>query len=212
VIFNHNKENMNTQENIPSVLGAPFSGGFLAGRILIAGVLHALVVAPKAEGEREDIAWLDSEQRVPGADSYCDGMQNTVAMAEAGSELAQWARGLQIAGFTDWFMPSQDELEILYRNLKPTTQANYLHGRSGMNVSAVPPTFAYGKELPAQTTAPSFAEGGEQAFADEWYWSSTQHAAGTDCAWYQYFGNGYQSSNLKSASLRARAVRRLIIS
>jgi Protein of unknown function (DUF1566) len=210
VIFNHNKENMNTQEIIPSVPGTPFGGGFYAGRILVAGVLHALVVAQKNEGERES-TWLDSEQHVAGADSYCDGMQNTVAMAEAGSELAQWARGLQIGGFTDWFIPSQDELEVMYRGLKPTTRANYLYARSGMNVSTVPPSFPYAKADPAQTTAPDFAEGGVQAFADEAYWSSTQHAAGADYAWYQDFDYGCQGNSNKSASLRARAVRRFAI-
>jgi hypothetical protein len=200
-----------TQDVIPAVPGTPYAGGFYAGRILIAGVLHALIVAPKAEGEREAIAWLGSRRRVAGADSYCDGMQNTAAMAEAGSELAQWARGLQVGGHTDWYIPSQDELEILYRNLKPTADENTLYGRSGMNVSAVPASFAYSRDLPAQTSAPDFAAGGEQAFADEWYWSSTQHAAFDDYAWYQYFGNGYQSLTSKSASLRARAVRRLPI-
>jgi hypothetical protein len=208
---------MDIQENtqaaaatIPAI-GAPVCGGFFAGRILIAGVLYGLVVAPKAEGERADVAWLDSKQRVAGADSYNDGMQNTAAMAEAGSELAQWARGLSIDGWTDWHIPSQDELEIMYRNLKPTSRSNYLYGRSGVNPSAVPPTHAYSKEVPAKTTVEAFAEGGAEAFADEWYWSSTQHAAYEDCAWYQDFDGGYQVISLKSASLRARAVRRFVI-
>ena len=43
------------------------------------------------------------------------------------------------------------------------------------------------------------------------YWSSEQHAANAACAWYQDFLNGHQSYSGKSASLRARAVRRLII-
>jgi hypothetical protein len=54
-------------------------------------------------------------------------------------------------------------------------------------------------------------EGGEEAFADEWYWSSTQHAADDDCAWSQDFSNGYQNDSGKSARLRARAVRRFAI-
>jgi hypothetical protein len=203
-------EDVKTQDDIPAVPGTPFAGGFYAGRILIAGALHALIVAPKAEGEREG-AWLASERRVAGADSYCDGMHNTVAMLDAGSELAQWARGLDIGGHTDWYLPSQDELEILYRSLKPTAETNTLYGRSGLNAAAVPPTFAYSRELPAQTTAPGFADNGEQAFADTWYWSSTQHAADDVCAWSQYFGYGYQGTSLISASLRARAVRRLPI-
>jgi hypothetical protein len=195
----------------PTVIGTPFGGGFYAGRILIAGVLHGLIVAPKAEGERADLAWLDSEASVVGACSYNDGLENTVAMAEAGSDLAQWARGLQIDGYADWYIPSQDELEVLYRNLKPTARLNSLYGRSGVNPSAMPSTHQYTTALPAKTAADGFAEGGEQAFADEWYWSSTQHAAHADCAWGQDFDDGYQSTGGKSAQLRARAVRRFPI-
>jgi hypothetical protein len=202
---------MNHQNEIPTILGAPFEGGFYAGRIQVDGVPHILIVAPKAEGEHNDAAWLDSDDRVAGADSYCDGMKNTIAMAEAGSELANWARGLAIGGRTDWYIPSQDELEVLYRNLKPTKRKNSLYGRSGVNVSALPPTYAYTEDLPAQTAAPTFSEGGEQAFADEWYWSSTQHASDDGYAWNQVFGNGLQYDCLKSAELRARAVRRFSI-
>jgi hypothetical protein len=62
-----------------------------------------------------------------------------------------------------------------------------------------------------QTQAEAFQMGGEQAFDDTWYWSSTQHAAVSDCAWCQGFLTGHQVSNGKSAQLRARAVRRLAI-
>ncbi|WP_075795670.1 DUF1566 domain-containing protein [Massilia putida] len=202
---------MNHQNEIPAALGAPLEGGFYAGRIMIAGGPYALIVAPKDEGERNDAAWLDSEDRAEGADSYCDGMQNTKAMAAAGSELAEWALGLNIGGHADWYIPSQDELEIIYRNLKPTARTNSLYGRSGVNASAVPPTHAYTAGLPAQTAAPDFVEGGAQAFVNEWYWSSTQHASDDAYAWYQYFNYGNQSYNYKSAELRARAVRRFAI-
>jgi hypothetical protein len=211
VIFNHNKENMNSRVNIPTVPGTPYAGGFFAGHIFVAGAMCALIVAPKAEGERQG-AWLKSEARIAGADSYNDGLANTIAMAASGSELAQWARGLCIGGCDDWYLPSQDELEIAYRYFKPTTETNTLYGRSGVNASAIGPTYPYTRELPAQTVAVPFVVGGAEAFEDEAYWSSTQHAANADYAWYQYFDNGYQFSLNKSASLRARAVRRLIIS
>lgn len=43
------------------------------------------------------------------------------------------------------------------------------------------------------------------------YWSSSQHEAGSDCAWSQTFGYGYQYCNDTYIKLRARAVRRLPI-
>jgi hypothetical protein len=204
-------EVMNNQNQIPAAIGAAFEGGFYAGRILIEGAPYALIVAPKAEGEREEASWLDSDDRVEGADSYADGLANTKAMAAAGSELAEWALGLSIAGHSDWYLPSQDELEILYRAFKPTGRDNYLHGRSGVNASAVPPTHAYSSDVPAITELADFVAGGAEAFADEWYWSSTQHASYDGYAWGQNFYYGRQDVNDKSAELRARAVRRFPI-
>ena len=51
----------------------------------------------------------------------------------------------------------------------------------------------------------------KEQFQNAWYWSSEQYASNSDCAWCQYFGDGGQDSNGKSAELRARAVRRLKI-
>lgn len=48
-------------------------------------------------------------------------------------------------------------------------------------------------------------------FKEEWYWSNTQHASYSDCAWCQDFDYGDQGSYLKDCELRARAVRRSII-
>jgi hypothetical protein len=47
--------------------------------------------------------------------------------------------------------------------------------------------------------------------ADEWYWTSTQHALNPNYAWIQYFGVGGQDYNRKSIECRARAVRRIYI-
>jgi len=48
-------------------------------------------------------------------------------------------------------------------------------------------------------------------FQETWYWSAQLHESYPDCAWGQYFDDGYQGSNDRSDKLRARAVRRLII-
>jgi len=197
-----------TTTALPAI-GAPLAGGFFAGQIRIAGQNFALIVAPKAEGEHAPAQWGEYGKDVPGAKSYFDGLANTNAMAEAGSELAQWARGLRLGGFEDWYLPSQDELEIIYRNLKPTTEENHVYNRSGMNLSAVEPTRPYTLEAPAQTEALAFREGGAEAFDDNWYWSSTQHASDSDCAWFQDFDYGDQHCNSTNRKLRARAVRRL---
>ena len=191
---------------LPAAIGAALAGGFFAGIIRINGEEHALVVAPKDIGEKKGI-WNGSDKPVPGATSYFDGLENTVAMAEAGSELAQWARTINHEGFDDWYIPSRDELEIVYRNLKPTTETNATY-RSGDNPSSSPVGYPYTRDLPAQTAASAFQEGGAEALADDWYCSSTQRASNTAYAWGQDFDFGYQDDFHKSYAGRARAVRR----
>lgn len=189
--------------------GTPFEGGFFAGVFqLDDGTRCGLIVAPKAEGEHPDHAWIDDYKAVPGAQSYSDGFANTEAMADAGSAIAQWAQRLRIGDHDDWYLPSQDELEICYRNLKPTTRENYCYARSGINLAAVPPTRPYLPTNPVQTSAEPFREGGAEAFDDVWYWSSTQHAAYSDYAWCQDFNYGDQDDGTHDR-LRARAVRRV---
>jgi hypothetical protein len=198
-------------ETTPALPGTPCAGGFYVGRIHAAGADYALIVAPKAEGEHADAPWIHDYQDVPAALSFCDGLANTDAMAAAGSELAKWARGLRIGDCDDWYLPSQDELELCYRAFKPTTDENSLYARSGINVSAVPPTYPYTAALPTQTDIAEFKQGGAQAFDKTWYWSSTQRADDGDSAWYQDFDDGNQYYWGKADKLRARAVRRLAL-
>jgi len=196
------------------ILGTAMAGGFYGGRIRIDGQMFALIVAPKAEGQIDATIWIPNYKAVPGALSYHDGLTNTNAMAEAGSELAQRIRALRIGEFDDWYLPSLDELEVLYRNLKPGTQPNDCYARSGINLNAAEPTPPYTPGFPVQTQAELFKAGGAEAFDDRFYWSSTQHASHSDFAWGQHFGGGNQSYRygwLTGSQLRARAVRRLPI-
>ncbi len=191
-------------------IGAPLSGGFFAGIIKVAGALRALIVAPKDGGET-NMEWAAESELVTGSTSYCDGAENTAAMTEAGSELGKWAKALQINGQADWYLPSRDELELIYRNLKPSQRENYCSFRDGDNPSSEPPGYPYTEQSPKTTTASHFREGGAEALAPNWYWSSTQHAAYPSYAWVQGLVNGYQSDYLKSYEGRARAVRSIPI-
>lgn len=194
---------------IPTVPGTPFAGGFFAGLIHQADGIYALVVAPKAEGEHEDCVWGagKARARLAGAMSFFDGRANTEAMAAADSALAKWARGLAIGGFGDWYLPARDELELAYRNLKPTAEKNYCW--QGDNPSSVPPGYAYMPGAPAQTAADAFKDDGAEAFDTVWYWTSTQYAGDEAYAWVQHFDDGDQSNGHKDDDYRARAVRRV---
>ena len=188
----------------PTEPGTPFQGGFYAGRLRVGDDVFALIVAPAAGGELAASAWGEYGQDIPAARSFFDGRTNTEAMTEAGCALAKQAAQLDINGFADWYLPSRDELELLYRNLKPTTDTNWR--ARGDNPSSVPVGYAYSSAAPAQTTAEAFRAGGAEALSDGWYWSSTQGSA--NCAWYRDFSDGGQSYSGKGSEGRARAVRR----
>jgi hypothetical protein len=68
-----------------------------------------------------------------------------------------------------------------------------------------------GGELPTRREQALLFANAPELFKPDWYWSGAQHAAGSDCAWYQFFNYGYQNTTTISYELRARAVRRLII-
>lgn len=190
---------------IPTIIGTEMDGGFYAGRIIVKGDPFAIILPPKAQRQHDGIEWNESSKMVEGAASFSDGHANTIAMSKAGSKLAQWALDMNL------YIPAQDELEIIYRNLKPTTETNSQYGRSGINVSAIEPTKPYTLAMPAQTLAEAFKEGGIEAFDPVAYWSSTQHATYSFCAWCQYFDGGYQYDYNKYDELCGVAVRRLPI-
>ena len=148
-------ERKETTSPLPT-LGAPFGGGFFAGEMSIENERYALVVAPKADGEKSRLNH---------------------------KEAAQFCHSLNIGDFTDWYLPSRDELAMLWRNLGPRRE----------------------------NTPELFHEGEAEVFKTNWYWSSTEHASYSFYAWSVGFSNGYQDSFHESSNFGVRAVRRLKI-
>ena len=68
-----------------------------------------------------------------------------------------------------------------------------------------------GGELPSRPEQALLFAHQRAQFDRDWYWSNTLHESDPDDAWYQYFGDGNQSSSYRDVELRARAVRRLPI-
>jgi hypothetical protein len=90
---------------------------------------------------------------------------------------AYLCEALVYGGYSDWFLPSKDELNLMYENL-------YLKGFGG---------FADCSDCYYWSSSEVWASGAQQ-------WSSTN-------AWIQWFISGGQFSLRRSNALRVRAVR-----
>ena len=130
-----------------------------------------------------------------------------IAAGASAHPAANFCNNLNINGYDDWYLPSKDELEILYRYLKPTTDGN--HTSSGANTSAVPATSNYTSGSPAQTSVTIFRTGNSEAFIASTYWSSTEYSSAL--GWIRYFLDGIQTSNPKTITRYVRGVRRIAI-
>jgi hypothetical protein len=99
---------------------------------------YRVILAPKASGYTTGVNVTAHLGSTPSADANTpsEGFLATVALATAGSVAATWARGRNIAGYTDWYLPAQDELALVIRNLK--------FSGGGANSATVRPTGVLG--------------------------------------------------------------------
>ena len=212
------------------------SGSFNGSWVLAAR--WKIVLAPKATGDFAGIKWKIANTAGPiETQTLTNGKAATAAMIAAGDAatypLAHVAKTLNDAnlnGYNDWYIPALDELELVWRNLKPITNNNYTTrptadinyvrdanyaqnpGFNGSNRHSDPAGAAYTTTNPAQTAIAAFITGGSEAMANDYYWSSSEF--GTSPGWLQYFntsGPGYQDGYYKPSTFRARAVRRSIL-
>ncbi|WP_313327328.1 phage tail-collar fiber domain-containing protein [Stutzerimonas balearica] len=199
---------------LPTVPGEAFGGGYYAGRMRFPDGDYLLIVAPKAA--ETTLANKSDATSTSGTTSIFDGWANSNAMNNSSHPAARHCRTYTGGGYTDWYLPARDELEVLYRNLKPSTSENYPGTRDdslgyGENANSVPVGAAYTAGNPAQTGQAAFRSGAAEAFNDAGtYWSSTQHSTWAN-AWIQRFSNGMQISTQKYAKELVRPVRRVKI-
>jgi len=204
----------NSATTLPAI-GDAYGGGFFAGQISTVTPNVAsfnLVVGPVASAQTTN-KWKNVNTATPGADSVIDGPQNTADMVADGNSTvypcAHFCNDLSTGGQTDWYMPAQNELEVCYFNLKPTTTSN--NTSFGINANAVPARASnYTSGNPAQTSATVFQTGGAEAFDTARYWFSNEVSA--SLAGGQYFGNGFQYyDRFKFTSNLVRAIRRVAV-
>jgi hypothetical protein len=196
---------------VPAV-GSALGGGFFAGQISTAGngvADYNLVVGPVSSAQQSATSFKNSNTSTAGTSSIIDGPTNSSNMNNATHPAAYFCEGLTIGGFSDWYMPARNELEVCYYNLKPGT--TFIPNAFGANANAVPArTSPYTSGNPAQTTAAAFVTStGAEAFSTIEYWSSTENTGAT--AWRNSFYQGYQYAAAKTATYNVRAIRRVAV-
>lgn len=227
-------------------IGDPFMGGFYAGIIdttrpgsIISadayqdGLRYALIVSPKSlEGGRDtgtgDLRWRTSPATVSEAQTRWDGLTVTRdVMTSSTYPAGNYCNGLSYPddGASQWYLPALDEMESVYRNLKPSDSSNdratsrsstfppSAHSwNNGANQASDPPGDPYEWFDPAQTDVAAFQSGGDEAISNSHHfwvctWSSSSFA------WGQHGSDGAQSTASQYAgwTSRVRPIRRLIL-
>ena len=176
-MFNHC---VDSESSCLPQIGFPFGGGFFAGIHELDGQRYALVVASKSDGESLELEYkLNDRSTADGTYSDDDGVANCNLINDENHPAVDFCRSLTIGGFDDWYLPSRDELHMLYRNLGPRRK----------------------------NTPGLFREDAAEAFETDWYWSSTENASYVGSAWIVGFSSGYQGLNDKILNYAVRAVR-----
>ena len=198
------------QRSFGLAIGAAFGGGFFAGQISTAGngvADYNLVVGPESSA-RSYGQWKTSQTSTTGTSSVIDGPTNSSNMNDASHPAAQFCEAVTAGGFSDWYMPARNELEVCYYNLKASTANNTT--AFGVNANAVPArTSNYTTGIPTQTSATDFREGNAESFGSFDFWSSTEQSSTR--AWMMDTGGGYQYNQTKTSGGRVRAVRRVAV-
>lgn len=199
-------------------------GNIIAADAFQTGQRFAVIVAPKSL-EASSKQYKNALSSAPAqAQTRWNGLDATAAMNSSTYPAAFYCAGLTKPSGDDasaWYLPAIDELELLWRNLKPITDNNSVGSNgdtfpgsfaTGYNPSSDPTGVAYTSSVPAQTTVAAFKTGGAQAMAAGALFSATEGSSTS--AWYQRFDsgwNGMQSPGNKTNSFYVRPVRRLVL-
>jgi len=162
----------------PPSIGDSYGGGYYGGTVNIFGTQYYLIVAPKATGQSSG-AFGGGLAGDPGYSpkSSIKGYETSVglvALAGTNATAAYFCRNLTIGGYTDWYLPSRYEQDIIFQNLAPTGE-----GRNtdfGINPYSVPErTTNRSSNVPGQTAVTLFQSGNAQAYdTGTYYWTSSE--------------------------------------
>lgn len=146
-----------------------------------------------SSGSDSDIAGVENVAAgTTASSSSYRGHVNTpaiVAHASVSSDsAADYCNDMVYAGYSDWYLPSKTELAYIY-----------CHSNVSSHSSSYPGEYPDCVGLGGKTSE-------LQGFIADWYWTSTENAAGL--SWEHSFLNGGYGTAAKNSSIYVRCVRR----
>jgi hypothetical protein len=175
----------NTRISLTYAIGDPGPAGGFVFYVTDDG-LHGLEAAPEDIGGNATatlVAWGCSGTLLSGMNELGvgSGAHNSSQrdLCDDPTTAAKSAAAYVHNGYTDWFLPSKDELNLMWVNLADTDEGG---DNSGVDDAGNPGGFASGD-----------------------YWSSSQ--SNSNYAWLKFFNSGGQGGYIKAGTYRVRAVR-----
>lgn len=159
----------------PGGFGTSYEGGYYAGTMTDGTDQYHLVVSdktherflPRFNGSATDDGGQGDTNTHAGYDNTAIEYKGapTGGTADEDYEAASYVSGLNIGGYNDWYIPAKDELELMYRSLKPTSNPNFIQAINNTNaVDPSPMQGQYSAGAPSQTASNSFKASGSEYF------------------------------------------------
>ena len=183
---------------IPTRIGQECHGGTFAGFNRIGNTVYSLIVAPK---HTETIASLKTSYPATlNTTSVIDGKTNSQAMNGPEHPAVHYISSLNTNGYNDWYLPSHNELELAYRNLKPsstisrssfTSIQSAIFEENGRNTTSIPTGAQYNAHNPVQTIVHHCLENNKESFGLSYYFrTSTLAPRSSTWSLVRCFANG----------------------